>query len=114
MTNSPMTLDQFLETDLFRVLAEPARLRLIQLLWRLGRADVSTLAEEMTQDRSVVSRHLKVLSGAGIVRAEKVGRHQLYELEADAFVEKLQGLVDRVRACVGGECGQCGDDASGM
>ena len=32
MNDTPLTLDQFLETDFFKVLAEPARLRLIQLL----------------------------------------------------------------------------------
>ena len=104
MDATPTTLEEFLDTDFFKVLAEPARLRLIQLLWREGRSDVGSLAEQMTQERSVVSRHLKILHSADLVTVEKVGRHLFYELKMGAVVEKLELLVARVKLCLGGAC----------
>lgn len=104
MEKIPVTLDEFLETSFFKVLAEPARLRLMQLLWYKGQSDMSSLSREMVQDPSVVSRHLKILHESGIVNVEKKGRHKYYELESERLIEKLEILVAQVKNCLGGGC----------
>lgn len=109
-THSP-SLEQFLETEFFKVLSEPARLRLIQLLWRLGPTDVMSLSAEMPQERSVVSRHLTALLRMGLVSVEKAGRHRRYRLESELLIVRLETLASRVKQCLRGQCGE--EDSNG-
>ena len=54
------------------------------------------LCECCRVDASVVSRHLKVLAEAGIVRFEKKGREKAYSLNKKELAETLRRLADRV------------------
>ncbi len=67
------------DTAFFKALCEPARIAVLQEVVLLGRADVATIAERRPQDRSVITRHLQQLAAAGIVVAEKEGRHVFYQ-----------------------------------
>lgn len=89
-----------LDSDLFKALCEPVRIDLVRLLIANGRSDLSSLAEELPQDTSVISRHLAVLHRAGVVRREKQGRHVFYELDGPGLVERLEALVARLRRVV--------------
>ncbi|MCU7374995.1 hypothetical protein PEC18_30230 [Paucibacter sp. O1-1] len=51
---------QTLDTAFFRALCEPARVELLAALIAKGPTDINALADAVPQDRSVVSRHLKV------------------------------------------------------
>jgi DNA-binding transcriptional ArsR family regulator len=66
--------------DALSAAAEPSRRRLLQLLAD-GPATVSALASHFTSTRPAISQHLKVLSDAGLVAAEKRGRERLYRLD---------------------------------
>jgi len=90
-------VSEILDAEFFRALCEPARLELISVLVRLGRSDVTTIAREMTQDRSVVSRHLQVLERAGIVQSRREGRHVFHELDGPAVAAKLDRIARDVR-----------------
>ena len=61
----------------FGLLAAPVRL---QILWLLGKheQDVGTLAEATGQSLATVSHHLGKLKLAGLVRAQRRGKHQVY------------------------------------
>jgi len=83
-----------LDTDFFSALCEPVRVELIRVLIVKGLSDIQTLAEEFTQDRSVISRHLKVLQNAGIVSANKVGRHQYFQLNGQSIFEQLSSITN--------------------
>jgi DNA-binding transcriptional ArsR family regulator len=74
---------RILATPFLRALTEPARL---------------------PQDRSVVSRHLQFLEGAGIVRSAWEGRHRRYELDGAGFVKALEAMTARVRTLAGVCC----------
>jgi len=67
-------LAAIVDAELFRALYEPVRIELVKLLTARGRSDIQTIAAQVPQDRSVVSRHLAVLHRAGVVRREKIGR----------------------------------------
>ncbi|MNU01017.1 Bacterial regulatory protein, arsR family [compost metagenome] len=67
---------------------------------QLGRADVSEIAAELPQERSVVSRHLQVLLDANIVRATKAGRQVFYEVNGPAIVMRLEGILQHTRNIV--------------
>jgi DNA-binding transcriptional ArsR family regulator len=86
-----------LDTDFFVALCEPVRVELIRALLRKGRSDIKTIAEGFSQDRSVVARHLQVLARAGLVRAEKVGRHQYFELDGPAILSRLETMTNAIR-----------------
>lgn len=63
---------------------------------KIGRADISDLAKEVPLDRSVVSRHLKVLEQAGIAISSKEGRKVYYELDGPAIMDKFGSILGTV------------------
>lgn len=86
-----------LDTPFLRALAEPARLEVLKVLLLRGSGDVATIASELPQDRSVISRHLQTLEDAGIVRSAKEGRHRHYSLDGVSFVRRFEQLSERLR-----------------
>jgi len=82
-----------LDTEFFTALCEPVRVALIRTLIVKGRSDIQTLAEDFSQDRSVISRHLKVLQRARIVTAEKIGRHQYFQLDGQFILQRLSAMT---------------------
>lgn len=89
-----------LDSNLLRALAEPARLEILKALLCSGRADVGTLADRLVQDRSVVSRHIKLLADVGVVAIEREGRHRYVTLQGASVVARLRKLVQTVEAAV--------------
>lgn len=81
----------------FKALCEPPRVAVLKRVMQLGRADVSEIAAELPQERSVVSRHLQVLHEAGIVRASKVGRQMFYEVDGPAIIQRLETILQRTK-----------------
>ena len=55
-------------------ITEPARIEILKLLVIHGGCDIGTLAEQMPQDRSVISRHLSFMDRAGLLKSSKEGR----------------------------------------
>lgn len=99
MTTSP-TRTQAIEAAIesldgafFKALCEPPRVAVLKRVMELGRADVTEIAAELPQERSVVSRHLQVLLEAGIVRASKVGRQMFYEVDGLAIIQRLENIL---------------------
>lgn len=86
-----------LDTTFFVALCEPVRVELIRALVLKGRSDIQTIAEGFSQDRSVIARHLQVLARAGLVRSEKVGRHQYFELDGPAIVTRMEMMTSAIR-----------------
>ena len=75
---------------LFRMLADPTRRRILDLLAEHGPLNVTELAEEFPDlVASGISKHLMGLRGAGLVQATREGRQQIYALEAKAMQDAL-------------------------
>ncbi len=71
----------------FRLLSEPTRLRLLWLVSERERC-VSDLAQELGCTQANVSKHLSMLSDAGLLQRRKEGLH-CYHLVADPEVFAL-------------------------
>ncbi|QDP95241.1 helix-turn-helix transcriptional regulator [Microlunatus elymi] len=82
--------------DPFRVLADPTRRRMLDLLAERGSLAVGELAAEFPDlVTSGISKHLMALRAAGLVIAEKHGRHQLYRIDGDGFRRAFGSWVAR-------------------
>lgn len=68
--------------DLYSALADPTRLRVLELLHDRARP-VHELAAAFDISRPAISRHLRVLKEAGLVREVKQGRENLYSFQRD-------------------------------
>lgn len=91
-------LTRLLRTPFLRALAEPARLDVLEVMLSHGAGDVASIAAHLPQDRSVISRHLKALEEAGVVRSTRDGRHRRYELDGGGFVKGFEALAGKVRS----------------
>ncbi len=96
--------DRIADDDLFKVLSEPVRIRIIRFLAVHGPSDVGTIAASFPQDRSVISRHLKMMLGNGLVCAEKKARNTVYSFDGFAFLDLLEALTGMVRGFLGQYC----------
>jgi DNA-binding transcriptional ArsR family regulator len=65
----------------FAALGDETRCRVLELLRERSRP-VHELAAEFEISRPAISRHLRVLKEAGLVREEKHGRENIYAFEA--------------------------------
>lgn len=79
--------------ETLNALAEPNRLAIVELL-RGGQRPVGSIAHELALKQPLVSRHLKVLSDAGIVAARVDAQRRIYRLEAEPFHE-ISAWLDR-------------------
>jgi DNA-binding transcriptional ArsR family regulator len=65
----------------FRAISDPTRRAILDRLRRKQRG-VSELCEPFDMSQPAISQHLKILTGAGLVRAHRRGRERIYELRA--------------------------------
>ena len=77
--------------DLFVVLGEPNRRRLLELL-RGGEMTVTELASHFTVTRSAISQHLGVLASAGLVEVRRDGRFRRYSVRPDGMAALRSSL----------------------
>jgi DNA-binding transcriptional ArsR family regulator len=76
----------------FDALGEPVRRRILELL-RDGPTPVGQLAERLPVGRPAVSKHLRVLSDAGLIEHHSVGTRNLYVLAPDGMAAAQQWLA---------------------
>lgn len=81
-------------TAKIRALGHPARLGVIFLLKEFKELDVASLQHEVEVSYSDLSRHLKVLAGAGLIGYRKAGTKRLYRLKREAWPNQLESLLD--------------------
>ncbi len=97
-----------LEAPLLKAIVEPTRLEILKVLLTLGPSDVGAIANKLPQDRSVISRHLRVLTKTGVVREERSpsdGRLRIYALDGVLFVHEFERICARMRALAPLCCG---------
>jgi DNA-binding transcriptional ArsR family regulator len=73
-----------MNASVFQTLADPTRLKLIEILAR-GEHAVNDLVEQTHIHQSGVSRHLKILQGAGFVTVRPSGQQRFYSLAREPF-----------------------------
>jgi len=83
--------------SMFGALADPTRRALLAQLTE-GPAPVGLLAAHHDMSQPAISKHLRVLEGAGLIRREARGRERLAHLEIDRLdhaMDWLQAFRDR-------------------
>ena len=76
----------------FDALGEPVRRRILELLHD-GPTPVGQLAERLPVGRPAVSKHLRVLSNAGLIEHRSVGTRNLYLLAPAGLTAAQQWLT---------------------
>jgi DNA-binding transcriptional ArsR family regulator len=79
----------------FGALGDPTRLRLVTSLSERGPQSITCLTRGTRLTRQAITKHLRVLSGAGLVRGRRLGRESRWELEP-AGIDVARRYLDRV------------------
>ena len=92
----------------FRVLGEPLRIRMLDLL-RDGESSVNDLAERLGAGQQNVSKHLALLVDAGMLARRKDGNHVYYRIADEGVFAlcvqvcgSLQSQLSTLAALIGG------------
>lgn len=72
--------------SILSALAEQNRLNIVEIL-RKGPHTVGELVQETGLRQPQISKHLRVLSEAGIVQVKPIANRRVYELRKEAFAE---------------------------
>ena len=67
--------------SLFAALGDPTRLRLVSRLCEGSPLSIARLTEGSRVTRQAITKHLRVLESAGLVRSRRRGREHLWQLE---------------------------------
>ena len=81
--------------NLLQAFADPARFRIVEAM-KSGECAVGDIVERMDIRQSGVSRHLRILTEAGIVQMRPDGQRRLYSLRREAF-DRLEAWVEGYR-----------------
>ena len=95
---------------IFAALGDETRLRLVARLCDGGPMSIARLAEREPVTRQAVSKHLRALEDAGLIRSSRAGRERIWELQParleavrrhlDEIARQWDRAVERLRAMV--------------
>jgi DNA-binding transcriptional ArsR family regulator len=77
--------------DVFQAIADPTRRSLLKLL-AYQEMPVTVISGHFPMSRTAVSKHLRILADAGLVKERKVGRETRYRLQLEPLQELKQWL----------------------
>src|ERR1700752_954550 len=82
--------------DAFQVIADPSRREMLMMLSK-DSMTINALAENFDMSRPAVSKHIKIMYGAGFISIKNIGRGRYCTLKPDGFkeVEKWINYFDR-------------------
>ena len=92
MRNQSVT---YSEHNAFQAVADPTRRAVLDLL-RQGSLPAGDIARRFPVSRPAISKHLRVLRGAELVREEKIGRQRMYHLNPRPLRE-IDGWIEQYR-----------------
>ena len=85
------------EAPLFAALGDTTRLRLVGRLVSEGPLSITRLTGGAGVTRQAITKHLRALEGAGVVRSARSGREVVWQLEPRRLRD-AQALLDRISA----------------
>src|SRR6476660_576918 len=92
---APATLNEAKARELvqlFKLLADETRLRIIYYLMQQNEMNVRTFCRLLRQSQPAVSHHLALLRSAGVIECRRDGKHNFYRL----ILKKCQAYLDAV------------------
>jgi DNA-binding transcriptional ArsR family regulator len=78
--------------DAFQVIADPSRRHMLQLLSKKSMT-INALAENFDMSRPAVSKHVKILYGAGFISITGIGRERHCILKQEGF-DEVQDFIN--------------------
>jgi ArsR family transcriptional regulator, arsenate/arsenite/antimonite-responsive transcriptional repressor len=78
--------------QLFKLLADETRLRILYFLMQRDELNVRTLCELLDQSQPAVSHHLALLRVAGIIECRRDGKHNFYHVVPKRFQSYLDTI----------------------
>lgn len=75
------------------VLCSKTRIRILKVMVRLGRLNVSTIAKMMRINYRASLKHLEILENAGLLQRTVYGRTRLYRFNENSTVSKALSRV---------------------
>jgi DNA-binding transcriptional ArsR family regulator len=81
-------------TNVFSALADETRLSLVERLMREGELPAGDLVSSAAISGPAISRHLKVLRAAGIIRQRAQGTHRYYAVRPEAMQAISNWTID--------------------
>ncbi len=94
-TLPPQLLEHVAER--FRMLSDPTRLRIIQLLLDQGEMNVGDVVTRLGLSQANVSKHLRQLLDAGIVTRRSEGTSAYYSVQDTTVMQLCDLVCDRLR-----------------
>ena len=85
-----------MDISIFTALAEPNRLRIVEILRDEGPLTVGSIAERVRIRQPQASKHLHALSEAGLVEVQAEANRRYYKLRVEPFQE-LEAWLDTYR-----------------
>jgi ArsR family transcriptional regulator len=77
-------------TDIFKLLADKSRLKILMALAQDGEMHVSALCDMLMQSQPAVSHHLTLLRMRNLVGFRRDGKHNFYRLDSQFVSELLE------------------------
>ena len=99
-TVSPQTRKRKIDStrvnaQIFAALGDETRLVLVKKLCAGTPCSISQLAQDSHLTRQAITKHLRVLEGAGIVRSERAGRESLFKFDPEP-IDAIKTYLDTV------------------
>ena len=90
-------IEDSIDFDFYKTLFDPVRSNILVYIASSGKKSVNEIAENFTQDRSVISRHLDLMSRYGIVSKTKINRYVFYEVNSKFILDKFEGTTESLK-----------------
>ena len=89
-----MSRDRGETTRLWAAIADPTRLRIIDILLVAGDATATDLAAELPISRQGVAKHLGVLEAAGLVARRRAGKEVRFAVQPDTLDQATHRMTE--------------------
>lgn len=81
----------------FAALGDPTRFAIVAQLSTEGPRPTMVLTAHASASRQAISKHLRILETAGLIRSERLGRHRVWTLE-DARLAEMRFYLSEISA----------------
>lgn len=86
-----------IDFEFFKTLLDPVRTEILVYLVSNGTKNIKEIAENFSQDRSVISRHLDLMHRYGIVDKTKENRNIYYEANSMFVIDKFDQTTNNIK-----------------
>lgn len=86
-----------IDFEFFKTLFDPVRTELLVYLVSNGTKNIKEIADNFSQDRSVISRHLDLMHRYGIVDKTKENRNIYYKANSLFVIDKFDQTTNNIK-----------------